>query len=229
MSYTGSRGYVMLWAIGCVLVVIGITILVVCVVKKRQNDRNKMEESQNSEAFSEQSFAEKSAAEQSASEQSDDKGNQAEESAGDDVPQQNEEVQTEPKESPVELEQRENPQEGQEAEDLSDLVKDLQMNPKDYEPSFKKEELYLVVDDKVIPIGDVLKLGRNSNCDVVIEDPLVSRYHCKLGKVFGEYVIEDKHSTNGTLLNDRPVPEDQYKKIKSGDKIQIGYTTVFIK
>lgn len=214
----------MLLAIGCVLVVIGITILVVCVVKKRQNDRNKMEEFQNSEAFSEQSFAEKLAAEQS-----DDKGNQAEESAGDDVPQQNEEVQTEPKESPVELEQQENPQEGQEAEDLSDLIKDLQMNPKDYEPSFKKEELYLVVDDKVIPIGDVLKLGRNSNCDVVIEDPLVSRYHCKLGKVFGEYVIEDKHSTNGTLLNDRPVPEDQYKKIKSGDKIQIGYTTVFIK
>ena len=118
----------MLWAIGCVLVVIGITILVVCVVKKRQNDRNKMEESKNSEAFSEQSFAEKSAAEKSAAEQSDDKGNQAEESAGDDVPQQNEEVQTEPKESPVELEQQENPQEGQEAEDLSDLIKDLQMN-----------------------------------------------------------------------------------------------------
>ena len=95
--------------------------------------------------------------------------------------------------------------------------------------SAHKEELFLIMDEKVIPIGDVLRLGRSSGCDVVIEDPLVSRYHCKLGKVFGKYVIEDKHSTNGTLLNDKPVPEDEYKKIKSGDRITMGYTTLFIR
>ena len=92
-----------------------------------------------------------------------------------------------------------------------------------------KKELFLVVDDTVIPIGEKIRVGRSVKCDVVIPDPLVSRFHCMLGKVFGEYVIEDRHSTNGTLLNDKPVSEDEFRTIKSGDRIKMGNTTLLIK
>ncbi|MBO4319936.1 MAG: FHA domain-containing protein [Treponema sp.] len=103
------------------------------------------------------------------------------------------------------------------------------LNPYVEKNTLCKNELFLIVDDAVYPIGEKISIGRSTKCDVVIADPLVSRYHCKLGKVFGDYVIEDKHSTNGTLLNDKPVPEDEYRKIKSGDKITMGNTTLLIK
>lgn len=44
------------------------------------------------------------------------------------------------------------------------------------------------------------RIGRKE-CDLVINDPLVSRRHAQIVLVDGKYIIEDLGSTNGTLVN----------------------------
>ena len=93
----------MLWAIGCLLVVIGIAILVIRVVEKKHNDRHAIkEESQDPKLIPEQPSA---------------KSNPVEENPDDDVSRQNEDAQNESDESQSELEPQDNPQAGQETED----------------------------------------------------------------------------------------------------------------
>ena len=47
---------------------------------------------------------------------------------------------------------------------------------------------------------DVLSLGRDITNDIVINDPEVSRHHCRLTRTPGGYTIEDLGSTNGTFI-----------------------------
>ena len=44
-------------------------------------------------------------------------------------------------------------------------------------------------------------IGRDINNDIVINDPEVSRHHCRLTQGGGGYTIEDLGSTNGTFVN----------------------------
>jgi len=67
------------------------------------------------------------------------------------------------------------------------------------------------------------KLGRAQHCDVVIDDPLVSREHCLLQlKAEGPFV-EDLGSANGTLVNDQRVTQ---ARLRSGDRIRIGLSEI---
>lgn len=64
-----------------------------------------------------------------------------------------------------------------------------------------------------------LSIGRDPQGDVRLIDPKISRLHAKLTQISSNYFIEDCNSTNGTLLNGRPV----YKHIlRPGDNLQIG-------
>ena len=66
-------------------------------------------------------------------------------------------------------------------------------------------------------------IGRNPNTDITLLDDGISREHAIL--VFdedsGEFTIEDLHSTNGTLVNGKPV---RGAALQAGDEIQIGRT-----
>jgi len=66
-------------------------------------------------------------------------------------------------------------------------------------------------------------IGRASNCDLPVEDDLVSRHHCKI--VLGAEAAEliDLASTNGTLLNGRRVDRAE---LKEGDQIQVGSVAI---
>lgn len=52
--------------------------------------------------------------------------------------------------------------------------------------------------------GD-LTIGRDPTCDIVLDDPLVSRQHARLHVGDGEFVLEDVSHKNGIVLRERKV------------------------
>jgi pSer/pThr/pTyr-binding forkhead associated (FHA) protein len=75
-----------------------------------------------------------------------------------------------------------------------------------------------------------LTIGRLPDCDLVLADPNVSRYHAEIRPVGGsgdapsEYEVADMGSTNGTKVNGIPVVGPQV--LRSGDQVTVGATTI---
>lgn len=74
---------------------------------------------------------------------------------------------------------------------------------------------------------EVVLVGRDPECDVVLDNTGVSRHHLKfeLGRT-GFYSVTDLGSANGTLFNDRPLKKDFI--YTGGDVIQIGKFTLWV-
>jgi pSer/pThr/pTyr-binding forkhead associated (FHA) protein len=70
-------------------------------------------------------------------------------------------------------------------------------------------------------------IGRDEKNVIYLSDLSVSRRHALLTCALDEYFIEDLGSTNGTLLNDRPVTKHI---LKNGDKLSVGeYVLSFVR
>ncbi len=67
--------------------------------------------------------------------------------------------------------------------------------------------------------GDRIILGRNAECQIVINLPAVSREHAVIRCVHGKYFIEDNNSRNGTQLNNQDVKKST--PLKHNDQIKI--------
>ncbi len=65
-------------------------------------------------------------------------------------------------------------------------------------------------------------LGRSMDCDVALADPNVSRLHASIEIREGKVYIEDKNSSNGTLVNQKRIGALQPVLLKKGDTIQFG-------
>ncbi len=65
-----------------------------------------------------------------------------------------------------------------------------------------------------------ISLGRMENNDVVLDDPLVSRYHAILTRQGERFVIEDLGSVNGTFVNNIRI--DTSCVLHDGDAINLG-------
>jgi hypothetical protein len=76
-----------------------------------------------------------------------------------------------------------------------------------------------VVDGMVLIEKDRLEIGRDANADFVLSDASVSRRHAEIIKTANGSAIRDLGSTNGILVNDRPVKETV---LNSGDTVRIG-------
>jgi hypothetical protein len=63
----------------------------------------------------------------------------------------------------------------------------------------RRDECLLALD--WIGATDQLLLGRHHSCDVVLDDPTVSRLHARLAFRHGKWVLNDLASTNGTIIN----------------------------
>jgi hypothetical protein len=76
-------------------------------------------------------------------------------------------------------------------------------------------------DDKIIelPCDKPLSIGRAAINQIVLDDRLVSRIHCRLTPGPKGPTLTDRESANGTLVNGRPVKETG---LTNGDAIQIG-------
>jgi diguanylate cyclase (GGDEF)-like protein len=67
-----------------------------------------------------------------------------------------------------------------------------------------------------------LVIGRDAGCEVALPIDTVSRRHCRL-RVNGNAVfLTDLGSTNGTALNDEPIPANEEFALRSGDKVRVG-------
>ncbi len=84
--------------------------------------------------------------------------------------------------------------------------------------------VYLVFDNNMIEINKaVLTLGRHVNNDVIITDPLVSRYHARIEYQQGQFVLVDLDSTAGTFINNARITR---QALQSGDNISLARTPV---
>jgi hypothetical protein len=72
------------------------------------------------------------------------------------------------------------------------------------------------------PAGAVL--GRSRGCDIVLEDPGVSRRHAEIRPKQDGWMIRDLGSTNGVYLNRSPI--DGPMELRSGDHIELGETEI---
>src|SRR5271154_7199372 len=66
-------------------------------------------------------------------------------------------------------------------------------------------------------------IGRAEETDIQFDQESVSRNHARIVGHGDAYVLSDLGSTNGTLVNDRPVDE---RALRDGDIVQIGQTIV---
>jgi pSer/pThr/pTyr-binding forkhead associated (FHA) protein len=70
-----------------------------------------------------------------------------------------------------------------------------------------------------------MTLGRASECDISIPDPLLSRTHCRFEMRDGYLWVVDLESANETLVNDNPVKEQM---LLFGDVVAVGDSTIRI-
>jgi hypothetical protein len=66
---------------------------------------------------------------------------------------------------------------------------------------------------------ETLLLGRHCGCDVVVDQPTVSRRHAQLIFRDGSWVLHDLGSTNGTIVNGARVTRCQ---LRPGDQLTLG-------
>jgi len=78
-------------------------------------------------------------------------------------------------------------------------------------------------DGGFLGVKDGLVFGRISGCDVVVNDTKASRRHARLIVESGVVEIEDMDSSNGTLLNGKPV---ERRMMRDGDQVGIGKTVI---
>lgn len=79
---------------------------------------------------------------------------------------------------------------------------------------------------KTIAVKDEILIGRNPKCDVVINKPMVSAAHCILMREGSKLMVEDNNSTNGTLLNGKPL--NHLVELKNNDVLTLGDKSVRI-
>jgi hypothetical protein len=63
-------------------------------------------------------------------------------------------------------------------------------------------------------------IGRSEECEVTIEDPLVSRKHARIVFEGDDVSIEDLGSRNGVRVNGKPIKDSH--KLVDGDRVRIG-------
>jgi len=70
-------------------------------------------------------------------------------------------------------------------------------------------------------------VGRSTECDIVIVEPEMSREHFFIALTDRGYHIQDKDSTNGTILNGEKLVHQEVQLLKPGDVIQVGELIFF--
>ncbi len=86
--------------------------------------------------------------------------------------------------------------------------------------------LVLLLDDqpaKTLPIERRIRIGRQSDNDLVVADPGISRHHAEVINESGTCTLRDLGSTNGTYVNGSVVHEHA---LRDGDRISLGSTVV---
>src|SRR6202007_3003364 len=62
-------------------------------------------------------------------------------------------------------------------------------------------------------------IGRGEDCDIHLDDPSISRRHCRIQPQGSGYQAKDLQSTNGTFINNPPIQEEP---LQDGDYLRVG-------
>jgi hypothetical protein len=85
----------------------------------------------------------------------------------------------------------------------------------------RQQTAALLVGGKRVALGEGgATVGRSRQCEVVVDDPNVSRRHAELRPRGGSWVLTDLGSTNGSRVNGRTVSGPTV--VKPGDEIELG-------
>lgn len=79
------------------------------------------------------------------------------------------------------------------------------------------------VSELELRVGSIL-VGRLPECDVMIDDGLVSRMHARISVRDESVVVEDLHSTNGIYVNGTRITHSAL--LREGDRLLIGTTEI---
>jgi hypothetical protein len=86
----------------------------------------------------------------------------------------------------------------------------------------QRERAMLLWDGRDMSLDQgVTVIGRSSGCDIVVDDPNVSRRHAEIRRMGEGYSLVDLGSTNGTEVNGQRVGETS---LMNGDVIGVGTT-----
>lgn len=114
----------------------------------------------------------------------------------------------------------------EEAENNSDNEKDLSAK----HAAINGIEVTVTVIDTnkkhTIAVKDEIIIGRNPKCDVIINKPMVSSAHCILIRDGKKLMAEDNNSTNGTMLNGKPL--NHMVELKNNDVLTLGDRSIRI-
>ena len=89
-------------------------------------------------------------------------------------------------------------------------------------PPPRREQAVLLWDGRDVSLDQgVTVIGRSSGCDIVVDDPNVSRRHAEIRRLGEGYSLVDLGSTNGTEVNGQRVGETS---LMNGDVIGVGTT-----
>ncbi len=102
----------------------------------------------------------------------------------------------------------------------------LHVLPEIPSPKAPKRSLRIVSEDKTENLAltaNTFAIGRHPRNDLVLKDPRISSFHCRVEMEGDKYVILDLKSRNGTLLNSARIDR---AVLKHNDQIQLGSTKV---
>jgi hypothetical protein len=85
------------------------------------------------------------------------------------------------------------------------------------------------LDQPVTRIGAIAQDGDHKN-DIVLGDlrHMISRFHCEVYKDNGKFYLVDCNSANGTCVDRREIPPDQFTRLKNGARIELGGTITLL-
>jgi hypothetical protein len=69
------------------------------------------------------------------------------------------------------------------------------------------------------PFGGMITVGRTKNNDVVIEEPIVSKFHAYLARRGDAWTITDQGSTNGTTVDGKRLANAESASLQDGSRI----------
>ncbi len=89
----------------------------------------------------------------------------------------------------------------------------------------RNESALLITGGKRLVVGPGgATMGRSRQCDVMLDDPNVSRTHAEIRPRGGSWVLSDLGSTNGSRLNGRRLEGPEV--LKPGDEIELGTSQI---
>jgi Protein of unknown function (DUF3662)/FHA domain len=89
----------------------------------------------------------------------------------------------------------------------------------------RNETALLLMGGRRLVVGPTgVTMGRSRQCDVMVDDPNVSRNHAEIRPRGGSWVLSDLGSTNGSRLNGRRLEAPEV--LKPGDEIELGTTVL---